>query len=83
MTDNGDNGRLAAIRERVKEFPTGPGVYFMKGTDEVVLYIGKAKSLRSRASSYFQPSSNLEVSRGPHIVEMVAKVQSIDYLETE
>ena len=55
----------------------------MKGVDEVVLYIGKAKNLRSRVSSYFQPSSNLEVSRGPHIVEMVAKVQSVDYLEAE
>ncbi|OHB68182.1 MAG: hypothetical protein A2Y77_13570 [Planctomycetes bacterium RBG_13_62_9] len=67
----------------MKEFPAAPGVYFMKGADEVVLYIGKAKNLRSRVASYFQPSSNLEASRGPHIVEMVAKVRSIDYLETE
>jgi len=83
MADNGDNGRLEAIRQRIKEFPTGPGVYFMKGVDEVVLYIGKAKNLRSRVSSYFQPSSKLEASRGPHIVEMVARVQSVDYLEME
>jgi excinuclease ABC subunit C len=83
MADNGDNGRLEAIRQRIKELPATPGVYFMKGVDEVVLYIGKAKNLRSRVSSYFQPSSNLETSRGPHIVEMVAKVQSVDYLETE
>jgi len=83
MADNGDNGRLEAIRERIKELPTGPGVYFMKAADDVVLYIGKAKNLRSRVSSYFQPSSNLQTSRGPHIVEMVAKVQSVDYLETE
>jgi excinuclease ABC subunit C len=83
MADNGDNSRLEAIRQRVKELPTGSGVYFMKGVDEVVLYIGKAKNLRSRVSSYFQPSSNLEVSRGPHIAEMIAKVKSVDYLETE
>ncbi|MBN1507609.1 MAG: excinuclease ABC subunit UvrC [Sedimentisphaerales bacterium] len=83
MTDNGDNDRLEAIRQRIKELPTGPGVYFMKGADEVVLYIGRAKNLRARVSSYFQPSSNLEASRGPHIVEMVAKVQSVDCLETE
>jgi len=83
MADNGDNGRLEAIRQRIKELPTVPGVYFMKGVDEVVLYIGKAKNLRSRVSSYFQPSSNLEASRGPHIVEMVDKVESIDYLEME
>jgi len=68
MTFSDDSSRLEALRERIKEFPTAPGVYFMKGADEVVLYIGKAKNLRSRVSSYFQPSSNLEASRGPHIV---------------
>jgi excinuclease ABC subunit C len=83
MAENDDNGRLERIRARIKEFPAVPGVYFMKGADEVVLYIGKAKNLRSRVASYFQPSSNLEVSRGPHIVEMVAKVRTVDYLQTE
>jgi len=80
---NGDNSKIEKIREQIKEFPTGPGVYFMKDADDVVLYIGKAKSLRSRVASYFQPSSNLEASRGPHIVEMVNKVDHVDYLETE
>jgi excinuclease ABC subunit C len=83
MTHNGEKDRVEGIRQRIKELPTGPGVYFMKGADEVVLYIGKAKNLRSRAASYFQPSSDLETSRGPHIVEMVAKVETIDYLQTE
>ncbi len=55
----------------------------MKDADDIVLYIGKAKNLRSRVSSYFQPSSNLEASRGPHIVEMVNKVDHVDYLEAE
>lgn len=77
------NGRQERIREQVREFPTGPGLYFMKGPDDVVLYIGKAKNLRSRAGSYFQPSSNLEASRGPHIQEMVNQVDHVDYLETE
>ncbi|HQI27698.1 MAG TPA: UvrB/UvrC motif-containing protein, partial [Sedimentisphaerales bacterium] len=78
-----DNANIERIREQVKEFPTGPGVYFMKGVDDVVLYIGKAKNLRSRVASYFQPSSNLEASRGPHIAEMVNKVDHVDYIETE
>ena len=55
----------------------------MKDADDIVLYIGKAKNLRSRVSSYFQPSSNLEASRGPNIVEMVDKVDHVDYLEAE
>jgi len=77
------NSKLETIREQVREFPTGPGLYFMKGPDDVVLYIGKAKSLRSRVASYFQPSSNLEASRGPHIAEMVNRVDHVDFLETE
>ncbi|HNS19495.1 MAG TPA: excinuclease ABC subunit UvrC [Sedimentisphaerales bacterium] len=78
-----DSKRIERIRERIKEFPTGPGVYFMKSPDDVVLYIGKAKSLRSRVGSYFQPSSNLEASRGPHIAEMVSRVHTVDCIETE
>jgi len=77
------NNQLDRIREQIKEFPTGPGLYFMKDADDVVLYIGKAKSLRSRAASYFQPSSNLEATRGPHIAEMVGRVHHVDCLETE
>ena len=71
--------RLKAIRERIKGFPTGPGLYFMKGTKEEVLYIGKAKNLRSRAASYFQPASDTAETRGPKIAEMLNKVETIDY----
>jgi excinuclease ABC subunit C len=73
---------LAAIREKTRTFPKGPGLYFMKAEDDVVLYIGKAGDLRSRVASYFQPSADLMESRGPKIVEMIAKVRDVDYLET-
>jgi len=71
------------IRKRIKQFPSGPGLYFMKDDADKVLYIGKAKNLRSRVSSYFQPGSDLLGSRGPKIVEMVNKTATVDYLETE
>jgi len=74
--------QLEQIRETIKGFPTGPGLYFMKGRNEKVLYIGKAKNLRSRAASYFQPSANIAESRGPKIVEMLGKVETVDYYET-
>ncbi len=73
---------LNAIREAIKGFPAGPGLYFMKDADEKVLYIGKAKNLRSRVASYFQPGANLHESRGPWIVEMIEKTASVDYLQT-
>jgi excinuclease ABC subunit C len=71
------------IREKIQGFPTGPGLYFMKGAKEEVLYIGKAKNLRSRVSSYFQPSSDIMESRGPKIAEMLNKVKTVDFIETE
>jgi excinuclease ABC subunit C len=83
MTDNGETDRLARIRQQIRDVPSGPGVYFLKGSEDVVLYIGKAKSLRSRVASYFQPGSDLAGSRGPRIVEMVGKVETVDCLETE
>jgi len=77
------NDKSGAIREKIKSFPTGPGLYFMKGPKDKVLYVGKAKNLRSRVSSYFQQAGDLAVSRGPKITEMLSKVKTVDFLETE
>jgi excinuclease ABC subunit C len=54
----------------------------MKGSADKVLYIGKAKNLRSRVASYFQPGGELVTSRGPKITEMINRVKAVDYLET-
>jgi len=70
------------IREKIKTFSTGPGLYFMKDSADKVLYIGKAKNLRSRAASYFQRSTDLVATRGPMIAEMIGKVATVDFLET-
>jgi excinuclease ABC subunit C len=75
--------RFEAIREKIRCFPTGPGLYFMKGPKDKVLYIGKAKNLRSRVASYFQQAGDLAVSRSPKITEMLTKVESVDFLETD
>ncbi len=74
--------KFEAIRKRIKDFPAGPGLYFMKGSSDQVLYIGKAKNLRSRVASYFQPSADPAASRGPKIAEMLEKVETVDFLET-
>ncbi|MGB2806098.1 MAG: excinuclease ABC subunit UvrC [Sedimentisphaerales bacterium] len=75
--------KFAAIREKIKGFPGGPGLYFMKGAADKVLYIGKANNLRARVSSYFQQSRDLALARGPKITEMISKVKTVDFLETE
>jgi excinuclease ABC subunit C len=77
-----ETDKLKALREQIKDFPTGPGLYFMKGAGDKVLYIGKAKNLRSRVASYFQPGGDISASRGPKIAEMISKVKSVDFIET-
>ena len=42
------------IREKLSALPASPGVYLMKDTRGVIIYVGKAKALRNRVSSYFQ-----------------------------
>ncbi|MDM4763105.1 excinuclease ABC subunit UvrC [Galbitalea sp. SE-J8] len=48
-----------AWRPRAGEIPTQPGVYRFRSEKGRVLYVGKAKNLRSRLSNYFQPLPSL------------------------
>ncbi|MCG8405784.1 MAG: excinuclease ABC subunit UvrC [Phycisphaerales bacterium] len=75
--------RLNGIRERIAQFPKTPGVYLMKDIRGRVLYVGKAKDLRARVSSYFQESADLLNTRGPEIARMAAKVVEVDFLECD
>ena len=79
MTEK-ESTRILHLRSQIKEFPQTPGIYLMKDADGRVLYIGKAKSLRERIISYFQPGADLLQSRGPRIAELVEKVVDVSYL---
>ena len=68
-----------APAEKVKSFPTTPGVYLMKDAAGVVLYVGKAKNLRNRAAHYFSKAA-LEDRRTADLVPLIADV---DFLEAE
>jgi excinuclease ABC subunit C len=78
-----DQDRIRRLRERIALFPKTPGVYLMKDRDGVVLYVGKARDLRSRVSSYFQASSDLLNTRGPEIAHMASLVADVDFLDAE
>lgn len=66
------------IEEKLGRLPATPGVYIMKNTSGEVLYIGKAKDLRSRVRSYFR-----EAGDGRYTVKfLAAKVADIDYIVT-
>src|SRR5262245_58894227 len=62
--------------EKVKAFPTTPGVYLMKGDQGVVLYVGKAKNLKSRASHYFTKAA-LEDHRTRDLVPLIRDVNFV------
>lgn len=72
---------LEQFKKKMKDLPDGPGVYFFLGKNKKVLYIGKATSLRDRVRSYF--AADLMDTRGPLLVDMVAKAHSIDWRETD
>ena len=75
---------LEAIREKIAELPMTPGVYLFKDAAGRVLYVGKAKTLRSRVASYFQPGADLARTRGPEIERMVNEfVAGFDVLECD
>ncbi|MEC8554596.1 MAG: excinuclease ABC subunit UvrC [Planctomycetota bacterium] len=65
--------------EKVKTFPQTPGVYLMKDHSGVVIYVGKAKNLRSRASSYFLKAAQEE----QRTASWVKEICDIDYMECE
>jgi excinuclease ABC subunit C len=66
-------------REKVKQFPTTPGVYLMKDVQGRVLYVGKAKNLRNRAGHYFTQAA-VEDSRTCDLVKLIA---DIDFISTD
>jgi len=45
---------LKSLREKARQLPADPGVYLMRGVGGEIIYIGKAKALRSRVGSYFR-----------------------------
>jgi excinuclease ABC subunit C len=64
------------LKEKIGHVPMSPGIYIMKGAKERVLYVGKAKNLRSRLRSYFQNSSALDDRKS----KMVKDVRDVDYI---
>ncbi|MBC7397691.1 MAG: GIY-YIG nuclease family protein, partial [Bdellovibrionales bacterium] len=67
------------LLEKAKTLATSPGVYLMKETAGGILYVGKAKSLRSRVSSYFQP----ETHEHPRTELMLTNAVDFEIIHTE
>ena len=68
------------IKEKIRRLPNRPGVYMMKDRLGRVIYVGKAKSLKKRVSTYFQPSRRF-LREQPKIAAMVDMIEDFDILE--
>src|SRR4051794_9632673 len=67
------------LLEQARETSTSAGVYLMKEDGGTILYVGKAKSLRSRLSSYFQAGPH----ESPRTEMLVGRIHHFDVILTE
>jgi excinuclease ABC subunit C len=65
---------VSTLDAKLRTLTTQPGVYLMKDAEGVIIYVGKAKSLRSRVRSYFQGGAQ----HGIKTREMVRRVTDFD-----
>lgn len=65
------------LAQRIRELPDRPGIYVFKDAAGKVLYVGKAKSLRKRASSY------LTRDHEPRLAAMVAEAVDLEFVVTD
>ncbi|MEZ6122952.1 MAG: excinuclease ABC subunit UvrC [Planctomycetaceae bacterium] len=65
--------------EKVRRFPTEPGVYLMKDAEGRVIYVGKAVNLKSRASSYFTKAAEIDRRTS----ELVTEIADLDFIQTD
>ena len=65
------------IRDKLKTLTTKPGVYVMRNSEGIVIYVGKAKNLKNRVSQYFRNSP-----KPSKVQAMVDNVDHFDYFIT-
>ena len=67
---------IAALKETLASVPTKPGVYQFKNKDDEIIYIGKAKNLRSRVRSYFQKNKY----QTPKNQSMIKRIENVEWI---
>lgn len=67
------------LKEKIARFPQKPGVYIFKDAGKEIIYVGKAKSLRKRAYSYFKPQK----VKGTKVEFLLKRASDIDFIVTD
>jgi len=63
-------------KDQARALPENPGVYLMKDSGDKVIYVGKAKNLKRRVTSYFLPHRDIKTTA------LVKKIYKIDFIIT-
>jgi len=66
------------LKDQIKQIPNSPGIYQYFDKNEVIIYVGKAKDLKKRVSSYFMKSQD-----NAKTMILIRKIVSIKYLVVE
>lgn len=69
---------LINLEEKARSLPAKPGCYLMKNQNQQIIYVGKAKNLRSRVQSYFNSSG-----KSPKTEVLVSHIIDFDFMMTE
>jgi excinuclease ABC subunit C len=64
------------LHEKIRTLPTRPGVYLYKNAEDEVIYVGKAKNLRSRVRSYLLEASQANAKTG----SLMREAFDVDYI---
>ncbi len=78
ITDE-NNPRLPYLRDKTSKLTSSPGCYIMKDKSDKIIYIGKAKNLKKRVTSYFRRSQD----HLPKVWKMVSHVYDYDFIVTD
>ncbi len=72
------NEKLPYLREKANRLPLEPGVYLMKNSDGEIIYVGKAKALKNRVTSYFRSNSQHTAKT----LKLVDNIRDFDFIVT-
>ena len=73
------NERIDYLRDNANRLPMEPGVYLMKDEGGNIIYVGKAKVLKNRVTTYFRHNSQ----HTPKTLKLVSKIYDFDFIVTK
>lgn len=73
------NENLPYLREKSNRLPLSPGVYLMKDKNGTIIYVGKAKALKNRVTTYFHHNSQHTAKT----LKLVDNIADFDFIVTQ